>query len=105
MISPAAASIPQLRAATATDEGAASPSRKELHQAAQAFEAIMIRRMLASARAANFAKDTYLSGDGLSQFETLRDENYAELASKSGAFGIAQMIERQLAVNIDKKEG
>ena len=35
-----------------------SPERAELQKAAEGFEAIMIRKMLASARAASFAEET-----------------------------------------------
>ena len=83
----------------ATDPAAAalSPERRELREAAQGFEAIMIRRMLETARASSFAEDTPLTGGGLKQFEKMRDEHFAEVASQSGAFGFARSIEEQLA--------
>lgn len=71
--------------------------QRELREAAQGFEAIMIRRMLETARAANFAEDSPLTGGGLKQFEKMRDEHFAEIASQSGAFGFARSIEDQLA--------
>jgi len=78
-----------------------SPERRELREAAQGFEAIMIRRMLEAARAASFAEDTPLTGGGLKQFEKMRDEHFAEIASQSGTFGFARSIEDQLAQFVD----
>lgn len=90
----------------ATDTAAAqiSPERLELREAAQGFEAIMIRRMLEAARASSFSEDTPLTGGGLKQFEKMRDENFAEIASQSGAFGFARSIEEQLAQFLPAKE-
>lgn len=78
-----------------------SAERLELREAAQGFEAIMIRRMLETARASSFAEDTPLTGGGLKQFEKMRDEHFAEVASSSGAFGFARSIEEQLAQYVD----
>lgn len=82
---------------------ALSPERQELRAAAEGFEAIMIRRMLESARASSFAEDAPLTGGGLKQFQKMRDEHFAEVASQSGAFGFARSIEEQLAQFVDGK--
>jgi flagellar protein FlgJ len=74
-----------------------SSERLELRKAAEGFEAIMIRRMLESARASSFAEDTPLTGNGLKQFEKMRDEHFADIAAQTGAFGLARSIEEQLA--------
>lgn len=84
---------------------ALSPERQELRQAAQGFEAIMIRRMLESARATRFTDDAPLTGGGLDQFEQMRDEQFADIASQSGGFGFARSIEEQLAQFVDGKRG
>ncbi|WP_299196391.1 rod-binding protein [uncultured Erythrobacter sp.] len=89
--------ITPIRPQTDAASAQISPERLELREAAQGFEAIMIRRMLESARAASFSEDTPLTGGGLKQFEKMRDENFAEIASQSGAFGFARSIEEQLA--------
>ena len=81
-----------------------SHEHRELREAAQAFEAIFVRGLLASARASSFAEQTPFSGPGLRQFETLRDEQMAEIASTSGAFGLADQIEKQLANLINQRE-
>jgi len=80
-----------------------SPERQELREAAEGFEAIMIRRMLETARASSFAEDAPLTGGGLKQFEKMRDEHFADIASASGAFGFARSIEEQLAQYVDVK--
>ena len=78
-----------LGTATATPGG-------DLRQTAQAFEAIFLRQMLASARAADFGGDDLFGGPGLEQFETMRDEHFADVASQQGVFGLAEAIERQV---------
>lgn len=82
-----------------------SPERLELREAAQGFEAIMIRKLLESARASNFAEDTPLTGGGRQQFEKMLDEHFADTASQSGAFGFARSIEEQLAQYVVGKDG
>ena len=79
---------------------ALSPERLELREAAQGFEAIMVRRMLASARAASLAEDTPLTGGGMKQFTAMRDEHLAEVVASSGALGFARSIEESLAQHI-----
>lgn len=77
-----------------------SPERAALREAAEGFEAIMLRRMLATARAASFAEETPLTGGAMKQFEALRDEHFAEIAAQSGAFGFARSIEASLAQHL-----
>ena len=79
------------------------PERAELRKAAEGFEAIMVRKMLASARAASFAEETPLTGGGMQQFQAMRDEHFADLAASSGAFGFARSIEAQLAQHLPAK--
>jgi len=57
----------------------------------------MVRKMLATARAASFAEETPLTGGGMQQFQAMRDEHFAEIAAGSGSFGFARSIEAQLA--------
>ena len=82
---------------------ALSPERAELRKAAEGFEAIMLRRMLATARAASFAEETPLTGGGLKQFETMRDEHVADLVAGSGTLGFARSIEASLAQHLPAK--
>lgn len=73
------------------------PERLKLREAAQAFEAIFVRRLLSAARARSLAEQTPFTGPGLEQFETMRDEHVADIASRNGGLGLAVQIERQLA--------
>lgn len=98
MIGPFAPSRPVTAAGSAArPEAPLSADRAALRKAAEGFEAIMVRKMLASARAASFAEETPLTGGGLQQFQTMRDEHFADVAAASGAFGFARSIEAQLA--------
>ncbi|MCL4673401.1 MAG: rod-binding protein [Sphingomonadaceae bacterium] len=83
----------------------AATDRKDLREAAQAFEAIFVRRLLASARAGSIADQTPFSGPGLEQFTAMRDEHVADVASRNGGFGLAAQIERQLGAMLRQQEG
>jgi flagellar protein FlgJ len=76
---------------------ALTPEQAELRKAAEGFEAIMVRKMLSTARAASLSEETPLTGGGLQQFQTMRDEYFADIAAKSGALGFARSIEASLA--------
>ncbi|EGD59418.1 peptidoglycan hydrolase [Novosphingobium nitrogenifigens DSM 19370] len=92
-------SIPStaVAAATVPTTSATSGDQSKLHQAAQAFEAIFVRQMLASARQTNFGDDLWGNDQGNDTFTAMRDERFADIAAKSGAFGLAHQIETQLA--------
>lgn len=79
---------------------APSAELAELRKAAEGFEAIMLRRMLATARASSFAEETPLTGGAMQQYLTMRDEHFADIAAKSGAFGFARSIEASLAQHL-----
>ncbi len=74
----------------------AAQSRTELREAAQAFEAILLRQMLSSARATDFGGENMFEGSD-DTFTEMRDERFADIASQSGQLGFADAIERQLA--------
>jgi flagellar protein FlgJ len=82
---------------------ALSPERAALREAAEGFEAIMLRKLLARARASSFVEKTPLTGGGMQQFQTMRDEHFADIAAMSGAFGFARSIEAQLAQHLPSK--
>ena len=73
--------------------------RAQLAAAAKQFEAIFVRQMLAAARKTDFGGDV-LGGQGLDTFRTMQDEHFADVAADTGAFGLAKMIERQLAAQL-----
>ena len=77
----------------------APTERERLHKAAEAFEAIFVRQMLSSARAASFG-DSLFSSQATQTFQQMQDERFAEIASQSGALGFARIIEAQLSRNL-----
>ena len=78
------------------ERAGAAQNRTELREAAQQFEAILLRQMLSSARATDFGgEDLFEASDDT--FTEMRDEQFADIASKSGQLGFADAIERQLA--------
>ena len=74
----------------------AKPAAEGLREAAQAFEAILLRQMLASARATDFGGNDIFGGEGEKTFAEMRDSRFAEIVSQSGQLGFAEAIERQL---------
>ncbi len=72
--------------------------RAGLAKAARGFEAIFVRQMLNAARKADFGSDDALmGGQGMDTFRQMQDERFAEIAAEQGSFGLAKMIEAQLA--------
>ena len=71
-----------------------------LTEAAQQFEAIFLRQMLAAARSTDFGGDELFGGQGDETFREMRDAQFAQLASESGALGFAASIEAQLAQHL-----
>jgi len=82
-----------------------SAERQQLREAAQGFEAFLVRKMLESARASSFAEDTPLTGSGMKQYTQMRDEHFAQIAAQSGAFGFALSIEAQLSSQMHRQKG
>lgn len=70
--------------------------REKLAEAAQQFEAIFLRQMLAAARKTDFGDDLF-SSEGLDTFRQMQDERFAEIASQTGTIGLASVIEAQMA--------
>ncbi len=78
-----------------------APEREKLAGAARQFEAIFIRQMLATARAAKPAGENDLfGGQAMETFAQMRDERFADIAASSGAFGLGHAIETQLAARL-----
>ncbi len=78
--------------------------RERLKGAAQQFEAIFLRQMLAAARSTDFGGDELFGGEGEETFREMRDAQFAQLASESGTLGLATRLEAQLARHL-KAEG
>ncbi|WP_353226599.1 rod-binding protein [Novosphingobium sp.] len=82
--------------APATQAPAPTTDRARLHQAAQAFEAIFVREMLTTARAASVGDTPWGNDQGNETFNSMRDERFADLTARSGAIGLSRQIEAQL---------
>lgn len=72
------------------------PARAQLREAAQQFEALLLRQMLSSARNTDFG-GSEVFGQSDDTFREMRDARFAEIAATSGQLGFAAAIERQLA--------
>jgi flagellar protein FlgJ len=81
---------------TATTASAAD--RAALRKAAQGFEAIFVRQMLAAARSTSLAGDDPIFGGQANEtFTAMRDERFADIAAEAGTFGLARQLEAQFA--------
>jgi peptidoglycan hydrolase FlgJ len=77
---------------TAPTIAAADP---QLKAAAQRFEAVFLREMIGTMRKGKLADDIFGSG-ATDNFRELADAQTADAMAKVGAFGIADLVERQL---------
>ena len=82
----------------------ATGERAKLSAAAKQFEAIFIRQMLSAARQTDFGGGLFDS-EALGTFRQMQDEKFADIASQTGAFGIAKQIEVQLASQLGVANG
>jgi len=81
-----------------TSTSAAADDRAALRKAAQGFEAIFVRQMLSAARSTSLGgKDPIFGGQAQETFAAMRDERFADIAAKTGAFGFARQLEAQFA--------
>ena len=80
----------------------AAPSKDpQLTKVAQQFEAIFVRQMLAEARKTHLSnEDDTLGGQGMDTFRQMQDDRFADIAAERGSFGLAKMIEAQLAKQV-----
>ena len=68
-----------------------------LRKAAQAFEAVFLREMIGTMRKAKLADDDMFGSSATDNFRELADANTAESMSGLGQFGIAALVEAQMA--------
>ncbi|MEO1222555.1 MAG: rod-binding protein [Pseudomonadota bacterium] len=95
--------ITPVRPISALQSEGLTPEQQELREAAQGFEAIMIRKILEAVRETPFTEATPLTGGGMKQYKTMRDEHFADIAAQTGALGFARSIEEQLAQFVSPK--
>jgi len=97
-MSPLQPALTPIALTSAASPAAATPKDPKLAKVAQQFEAIFVRQMLAEARKTHLSNaDDTLGGQGMDTFRQMQDERFADIASERGAFGLAKMIEAQLA--------
>lgn len=92
---------PDLPSATALGSDGVLPNDAAgLREVAEGFEALFLRQMLSAASKSDFGGDDIFGSGGDDTFTEMRDAQFAEIASKSGSIGIADMLEAQLARQI-----
>ena len=79
-----------------------TPDAAKLKATAQQFEAVFLREMIGSMRKAKLADDPFASA-ATDQFRELADARTADQMAMMGQFGIAKLIEAQLAARKDTK--
>ena len=75
----------------------------KLREAANDFEAIFIQQMLKTMRKTSFESDLLPKSEGEKVFQSLLDEQYAQISAKSGSLGLGEMIYQQLKPKLNKK--
>jgi peptidoglycan hydrolase FlgJ len=68
----------------------------ELRAAAEAFEAVILRQIIGQMRSAKLA-DEMFGSQATGQFREMADARTADAIAEMRAFGIADMVERQLS--------
>jgi len=78
--------------------------REQLKEASKQFEAIFVRQMLAAARKTDFDNDGLFDNQAMETFRQMQDEKFADTAAQTGAFGLASVIEAQLARHLPQEQ-
>lgn len=74
---------------------ATSKPAPELRKAAEAFEAVMLRQMMASMRKAKLGEDI-MGSSATDNFREMADARVADSMAALRQFGIADLVEQQL---------
>ncbi|NOW47583.1 flagellar protein FlgJ [Novosphingobium sp. SG751A] len=83
--------------ASVSSNGASpQPTKAQIHEAAQKFEALMLRQMLAQARKVDFGNSLF-DQKATENFRDMQDSKMADTMAQRGTLGFARMIEAQLA--------
>lgn len=80
----------------------AAPVQAKVHnpsllKAAQGFEAVFLREMIGSMRKAKLADDDLFGSSATDNFREMADAHTAESMAGLGQFGIAALVEAQMA--------
>jgi peptidoglycan hydrolase FlgJ len=80
-----------------------APRQQELRAAAEAFEAIFVRQMIGSMRAASLTEDPFASASS-GQFRDMADARLADDMASRGQFGVADMLMQQFGGRLAKDD-
>lgn len=94
-MTPALPPIAAAKAQPPTPSTAATANDAQVRKAAEAFEAIILRQMLAAVRQGRLADDVFGSS-ATDNFREVADARLADTLAARRSFGIADMVERQL---------
>jgi Rod binding domain-containing protein len=72
------------------------PEAEKVKEVARQFEAVLLRQILQQARHRVFQSDLETDSTARSIYDDLLNHQLAEAISRSGAFGLANALERQL---------
>ena len=78
-----------------TAQATPKQANPELKKAAEKFEAVFLRQVLGEMRKAKLS-DELFGSSATDNFRELADAQTADAMSKLGAFGIGQLLEKQL---------
>ncbi len=67
-------------------------SQEKLQEASQDFEQLFIQQMLKTMRDATQKSDLLPESNGEKTFKSMLDQEYAQMASRTRAFGLGEMI-------------
>lgn len=93
-----------IASAPGTVAATASPEMAKLKKAAQGFEAVFMRQMIASMRTASLGEGI-LDSDATQQFRDMSDGKLADQLSAKGALGIADMLVKQWGARVAGSAG
>jgi flagellar protein FlgJ len=87
---------PASPAAALSQDASPQPTKAQIHEAGQKFEALLLRQMLSESRKVDFG-NTLFSDKGTETFREMQDSRLADTMAQRGTLGFARMIEAQLA--------
>ena len=75
-------------------------NQEELQEVSQDFEQLLIQQMLKTMRDATQKSELLPESNGEKTFKSMLDQEYAQIASKTRAFGLGEMIYKEYKSSI-----
>ena len=85
------------------EQAFSSSDEKALKTACQEFESIMLNMMYKQMKATIIQSNLVEKDVGSDIYESMLDENLMEAASKTGSFGLAESLYKQLSKNLGSR--